>query len=142
MPDGSSRAAFDFSDSVDRQVNLSVFSSPDVLSTFIFGPEREAPAAPAPDVARASTSTTDLVCPAPSAAAAAALSMESSVEEGALPTCAAPPATAAAGRFSALQKWLRRDGSVPAAAASVPSVVKDSPNPSSPRYSPNARQHE
>jgi hypothetical protein len=138
---GQFKAPFDFSESIDKQANLAPFSSPDVVNTFIFGPERDG-IPPAPDVAQSSSveaigSPSSVATPsepeAPPVKDPASispvppppLSMESSQEEGA--GCG-PLAAVAAGRFSALQRWLKRDGPSTAPA-------KDSPSsPSASRY--------
>ena len=138
---GQFKAPFDFSESIDKQANLAPFSSPDVVNTFIFGPERDG-IPPAPDVAQSSSveaigSPSSIATPSepevPPVKGPASvspvppppLSMESSQEEGA--GCG-PLAAVAAGRFSALQRWLKRDGPPPSSAKDPPS------SPSASRY--------
>ena len=74
-----SKAAYDFSESAHKQANLAVFSSPEPVNTFIFGPEKERPALPSQTSATptgtataAATATVPVTTTTTTAAAAAA----------------------------------------------------------------------
>ncbi|XP_046440285.1 E3 ubiquitin-protein ligase MYCBP2-like isoform X2 [Daphnia pulex] len=123
------KPAYDFSESAERQANLSAFSSPEPVSTFIFGidkdsefprptssqkspPKGEIDQSPKSNVQSTSESTASLHVQE--------ASLESSVEDaGALVGSCGPFAAVAVGRLSAFQNWLRRDGS----------LVKEAPSP-------------
>jgi len=64
----SSKVAYDFSDCVDKRLNLAAFSSAEPLNTFVFGPEKEvddkeqpkAPASTASSASSVSSASPDL----------------------------------------------------------------------------------
>ncbi|KAK4016037.1 hypothetical protein OUZ56_031000 [Daphnia magna] len=128
------KPAYDFSESADKQANLSAFSSPEPVSTFIFGidkdpdfPRTTLPVSP-PKNETGPTPKDNAPEPAATALSVQKSSLESSIEDvGALSGSCGPFAAVAVGRLSAFQNWLRRDGSAVKEAPSPPPRSRDLP---------------
>lgn len=124
------KSAYDFSESAERTANLSAFSSPEPVNTFIFGIDKDSEFTQTVSPSRIQSSSrsqfeseinkaqkvpkSELPSPvSPNLMENKEMPVESNKEDSkTIAISCGPFASVAVGRLSAIQNWLRRDGIV------------------------------